>query len=100
MSQYQCPECQASSSVIETRAASGNLRRRRKCPNGHRFSTMEVAADVPAKIVELVHWAVKHGITDNFEQYVNEIFLGLPEAIPVFERDMLPQTVEPIRLVA
>jgi transcriptional regulator NrdR family protein len=100
MSQYLCPECQGSSSVVETRAASGNLRRRRKCANGHRFSTMEVSADVPAKIVQLVQWAVGHNITDNFEQYVQEIMLGLPEAVPVFEREMLPEPDQPLRLVA
>lgn len=35
----KCPECGAESSVLETRDAS---RRRRKCQNGHRFTTMEV----------------------------------------------------------
>jgi transcriptional regulator NrdR family protein len=90
MSQYQCPECQGGSSVIETRAANGNLRRRRKCAQGHRFSTIEVAADVSAKIVQLVQWAVAHNINDDFEGYVQEILQGLPEAVPVFECEMSP----------
>lgn len=91
MSQYLCPECDGGSSVIETRASHSNLRRRRKCANGHRFSTIEVAADVAPKIVQLVQWAVRNNITDDFEKYVQEILQGLPEVVPTFERDMSPE---------
>ncbi len=40
----QCPKCEADSRVSETRAISGNSRRRRHCNNvacGHRFTTIE-----------------------------------------------------------
>lgn len=35
----RCPQCNAETSVLETRDGS---RRRRKCENDHRFTTMEV----------------------------------------------------------
>jgi transcriptional regulator NrdR family protein len=79
MSQYRCPECGESSSVIETRASQNSLRRRRKCANFHRFTTLEVPGDAPKKLVELVQWAVRNNITDDFTGYVTEIMLGLPE---------------------
>lgn len=81
MSQYRCPECNDSSSVVETRASHSHssLRRRRKCPKNHRFTTLEVPGDAPKKIVELVQWAVRNNITDDFTGYVHEVLLGLPE---------------------
>jgi transcriptional regulator NrdR family protein len=78
VSQALCPECKQPSFIIETRAAHDSLRRRRKCVNNHRFSTLEVAADTPAKIIELVQWAVRNNVTENFEQYVNEILFNIP----------------------
>ena len=78
MSQALCPECKAPSSVVETRAAFDSLRRRRKCVHGHKFSTIEVSNETPKKIVELVQWAVRNNVTEDFEQYVNEILFNIP----------------------
>ncbi len=78
MSQALCPECQATSNVIETRAAFNSLRRRRRCTNSHKFTTIEVSNETPKKIVELVQWAIRNGVTENFEQYVHEVMFGLP----------------------
>lgn len=44
----KCPECGAESSVLETRGT----RRRRRCRNGHRWSTDEVVADFRADMYE------------------------------------------------
>ena len=39
----KCPQCSAEqSSVLETMTRAKYTRRRRQCPNGHRFSTYEV----------------------------------------------------------
>lgn len=41
-----CPICGATQIiVIDSRAASGRIRRRRSCENGHRFSTVELPID-------------------------------------------------------
>jgi transcriptional regulator NrdR family protein len=38
----KCPYCDSWSDVLQTRdSAAGGLRRRRRCANGHRFSTTE-----------------------------------------------------------
>lgn len=38
-----CPDCGSATSVIETRVTGTNVRRRRRCGNGHRVTTMEIA---------------------------------------------------------
>lgn len=39
----QCPTCQSPAKVMHTYQAVGGtqIQRRRQCPSGHRFSTME-----------------------------------------------------------
>lgn len=39
-----CPECGSVSGVVETRTIIGALKRRRRCVNGHRFTTYEIMA--------------------------------------------------------
>lgn len=85
MSQYLCPECSTDSMVIETRPSYNRLRRRRKCRNGHRFSTVEVPLEAPEQIVELMTFAIEnqHDMDDDMIAYVKErareIILGLTE---------------------
>jgi transcriptional regulator NrdR family protein len=78
MAKYLC-ECGEPTSVVETRPTERVLRRRRKCSNEHRFSTIEVPADAPKKIVELVQWAVRNKVTDDFTDHVRDIMMGTPE---------------------
>jgi hypothetical protein len=58
MSQYQCPDCGQSTSVVDTRSFQGKLRRRRKCKNNHQFKTIEIDHKVPDKLDELVNWVL------------------------------------------
>lgn len=37
-----CRDCLAETQVVETRDTGDTVKRRRACPNGHRFSTEEV----------------------------------------------------------
>jgi transcriptional regulator NrdR family protein len=45
---FLCPECRARSLVVETRPAPHGHRRRYKCTNGHRFSTLEQPSTRPS----------------------------------------------------
>lgn len=46
-----CPLCGSIASVTETRASGPNIRRRRKCGNGHAITTFEIPlADLPANM--------------------------------------------------
>lgn len=99
MSQYLCPDCGEDSQVIETRPSYNRLRRRRKC-NGkkaHRFSTIEVPLNGPARIEGLIRFALENTYPDDSEdmrqdmlEYVkseaHEILLGLSEQTPPEER--------------
>jgi hypothetical protein len=64
MSHYSCPICSGSSYVIETRASSSRLRRRRTCGEGHRFTTIELPHETPKKLKGLVDWLAKQGRLD------------------------------------
>lgn len=44
----RCPTCGADSGVSETRETVSGMRRRRRCVNGHRFTTYEIIAADPA----------------------------------------------------
>ena len=46
-----CPECDAWSTVIETRTTPVRYRRRRECGNGHKFTTEETIVP-PEKMEE------------------------------------------------
>jgi len=37
-----CPECQQRTQVVDSRPDAKTIRRRRRCPAGHTFSTTEV----------------------------------------------------------
>ena len=37
-----CPECQQRTQVVDSRPDAKTIRRRRRCPAGHNFSTTEV----------------------------------------------------------
>ena len=41
-----CPDCGAWSEVKDTRKGAFGINRRRLCANGHRFTSIEVFADV------------------------------------------------------
>ena len=41
----KCWKCGAETSVVETRLREQGLTRRRKCANGHRFTSVEVTLD-------------------------------------------------------
>lgn len=59
MSLYHCAECGGQTSVIDTRPSYRRLRRRRKCPNGHRFSTVEIPMDARQQLKDLILWAAR-----------------------------------------
>lgn len=42
---FSCPTCGQKTGVTDSRATTEGLRRRRKCPAGHRFTTYEVEAE-------------------------------------------------------
>ena len=72
MSHYSCPECQGTTTVIETRLSNSRLRRRRKCiKEGHRFSTIEVPLDTAQRMTELVKWLTQH-IGPELAEYAHE----------------------------
>lgn len=82
MSHYSCPECSGSTTVIETRLSHSRLRRRRKCPNGHRFSTLELPHDTTTKVIELITWLTKQNLDSETADYarsqIGSIMLGIP----------------------
>lgn len=83
MSQYHCGECGSTTSVIDTRPSFLRLRRRRKCPNGHRASTIEVPLDTTQQLKGLVaFWAQETGQDPEFvstiSSRIDEIMLGKP----------------------
>lgn len=84
MSRYLCPECNETSSVIETRPSQRRLRRRRSCKNGHRFSTIEVPLTAEQQLVELLDWGFKNGSPDDetldyLKSEMKRILAGMPE---------------------
>lgn len=42
---FICPTCKAKTGVTDSRANSIGVRRRRKCPRGHLFTTFEMRAE-------------------------------------------------------
>lgn len=83
MSLYHC-SCGDKTDVIDTRNSYQRLRRRRKCKNGHRFSTVEVPLEATAELKAMIHfWATETGIIDDdFIFYaglqIDKIMLGVP----------------------
>jgi hypothetical protein len=83
MSQYQCAQCGSTTNVIDTRPTHRRLRRRRKCPHGHRFSTIEVPIEVAGDLRGLIaFWAKETEQDADFILLLNgridEIVLGKP----------------------
>ncbi len=82
MSHYSCPECSGSTTVIETRLSNSRLRRRRKCSNNHRFSTIEIPHEATQKIDELITWLSKQNLDSEIADYargqVASIMTGIP----------------------
>lgn len=56
MGRFTCTKCQEPTQVIGTRLQSFRIKRRRSCPNGHRFNTIEVPADSYKRLKALVKW--------------------------------------------
>lgn len=54
---HDCPQCGQRGLAYESRVHLGTFRRLRSCPAGHRFSTIEVQADAPARIFDAILWA-------------------------------------------
>ena len=40
-----CPKCGKDTQIRDSRMAEHGVKRRRVCPNGHKFTTLEVMAD-------------------------------------------------------
>ena len=49
----RCPECEAETSVVDSRKVEGTTRRRRECRGGHRFTTLETVVVEAAEPVEV-----------------------------------------------
>lgn len=60
MNSYLCLDCGEPTTVIETRISSSRLRRRRKCVEGHRFTTLEIPHTTSQKLIELIQWISRH----------------------------------------
>lgn len=56
MSHYLCPECGQKTGVYDTRPHGPILKRRRKCPQGHRFTTFEIHGLSLEKLSQLIDW--------------------------------------------
>jgi hypothetical protein len=97
MSHYSCPICSGSTTVIETRLSNSRLRRRRRCPVNHRFTTIEVPHEVVKKTNELIAWLTKQHIIDaDLASYAKDelkaIFAGTTQEDP----DDAPPATTPI----
>lgn len=79
MGKYFC-QCGEGTDVVETRISYKRIRRRRKCPNGHTLTTVEVPHETPKRLKELAKWFGKQGLDPDVVSYANaqidEIVLG------------------------
>ena len=75
-------KCSASTTVIETRLANSRIRRRRKCSNNHRFSTVEINHSTTEKVIDLITWLTKQNMDSEIADYargqIGFIMLGTP----------------------
>lgn len=80
MGKYYCGQCAEGTDVVETRISYKRVRRRRRCPNGHGFSTVEVPHDAPKQLKKLAEWFGKQGLDPDLVSYakaqIDEIVLG------------------------
>ena len=72
MSHYSCPVCTGLTSVIETRVSKKGLRRRRRCGQDHRFTTIELPHDTGKRITGLISWLTKQGLDPDLVEYAQE----------------------------
>lgn len=82
MSHYGCPICSEPTSVIETRLSKSRLRRRRRCVNNHRFTTLELPHDTGKRAVGLVKWLTKNldpEIAGYAQEEIRAIMAGIPQ---------------------
>ncbi len=81
MSQYRC-SCGAKTEVIDTRPSYTRLRRRRKCSENHRFSTVEIPLDTVLRLKELIlFWAnalEEDDMVEHMNRNIDIIMLGMP----------------------
>ncbi len=83
MSLYHC-SCGEKTDVIDTRCSYKRLRRRRKCKQNHRFSTVEVPLEATKQLKELILWASRQeeafdsDMVLYVETQIEEIMLGTP----------------------
>lgn len=77
---YLCPQCREPTEVIDSRVGVGDdvIRRRRRCRNNHRFSTLEVAVDhhVEFSANGLFHDAVRKLVVKKLRLVADEIETG------------------------
>lgn len=82
MGRFTCPECEEPTQVIETRLKNSRIKRRRSCPKGHRFNTLEVPADAYQRLKALVKW-FEPNLDEDGISYANSeidaIMLGIEE---------------------
>ena len=67
---FVCLHCNNATSVIETRLSSFRIRRRRSCPGGHRFNTIEVPVEIQDKLHDLIKW-IEGQLDDESADYVH-----------------------------
>lgn len=70
MSQYSCPQCQSDTNVVDSRSFHRRIRRRRRCKNNHRFSTIEISADAQKELNELLQWALENEPNEDSTEYL------------------------------
>jgi transcriptional regulator NrdR family protein len=82
MGRFTCTECSEPTQVIETRLQHFRIKRRRCCPNGHRFNTLEIPADAYKRLKKLVKWFEPNldedGISYAYSE-IDAIILGIEE---------------------
>jgi transcriptional regulator NrdR family protein len=96
MSSFNC-SCGQKTSVIDTRDTNDRLKRRRKCPNDHRFNTVEVPLEARDKLIDIIVWSAQRSTIDGdlnsfVGEQVDHILLGKPLPYPP---DQPPNTADP-----
>lgn len=85
MSQYRCHECDQPTMVVDTRPYFEKLRRRRRCSHKHESKTIEISAEVPNQLDDLIDWVLTDtaGIDPDLVSYLKtkarNTLLGIKE---------------------
>lgn len=85
MSHYSCTTCGAATTVIETRVSFSNIRRRRKCFNEHKFTTVELPHDTADRIASLIDWLGKQGLDPELVEYGQDMLKAIMRGDPPSE---------------